>query len=336
MPFCLSISSPLTASISAFWKHSTLAFLITATSLVSPCFAGETEPDTGLIEEQIDALERASLGDFQVKAMTGEIDNIPRTVILLGESRLRNGYAHDAGRKLLSLFPFRGLGHVSKKSFLTRLGLLPVTSFIFTIETLTGIAESKAPLTLETAINDADVITPEGSTVLQKRESEEGASSDLATNIELEAGASGTSAFAQSWMLSGAMLSPSLTPMVFAGIDKILNSTYTPLSLAGTLAGGYLMTQLIGLLPMVADEITGIGAEKLTHPLVFPLFYYLREYKNQLMVENIHKSLQYRSYENVMLVIVHRGYIPGMTTLLSNKYNFKEISLPIEEAETAP
>ena len=331
MSLILSLNRPLTASIIAFWKQSILVCLITAISLISPCFADEVEPGTGLMEEQIDALERACWGDFQVKAMTGEIDNIPRTVILLGESRLRNGYTHDAGRKLLSLFPLRGLGHVSKKSFLTSLGQLPVTSFIFIIETLTGIAEWKAPLTLETAINDADVITPEGSTVLPKRVSEEGASSDLATNIQLEAGASGTSAFAQSWMLSGAVLSPSLTSMVFAGIDKILNNTYTPLSLGGTLAGGYLMVQLIGLLPMVADDLTGIGAEKLTHPFLFPLFYYLRDYKNQLMVENIHKSLQYRSYENVMLVIVHREYIPGMTKLLSNKYNFKEISLSIEE-----
>ena len=285
-----------------------------------------------LTKDQIDVLKRAEQEGYQVSALTGNVDEITRTVVLLGELHVKDEQTHKLGKEVLSLFPLRGLELVFTDNPLALAGLVPVCCLMFLLYKIASLAGLDHPSTITTALSEADLEKPDGSLVFKKPskegDPEENHAPNNVTNIHLEAGSGGFATFAGASMLAGGMASPFYFPFVVMGGINILRNNYTALSATTTLAGGYLMLQMAGLYPITAKQIYGVELEQFTPPLVFPLFYYLLEYRNQIMSRNIYNLFLQRGDEVVMLAIMGKAHIDGITKILTKKFNFEETPLP--------
>ena len=226
--------------------------------------------------------------------------------------------------------PLRGLELIFTDNYLALAGMVPACCLLFLLYKLASFADMEYPSTITTAMDEADLEAPDGSLVLKKQSKESDAAENTASgsvkNIHLETGSGGFATFAGTSMLAGGLMFPFYTPLVVIGAVKILQNSYTPLSAAATLAGGYLILQMAGLFPITLKQAYGVDTKKLTPPLIFPLFYYLLEYRNQIMARNIHESFLERSDETTMLAIVGKAHMDGITEILITKFNFEKAS----------
>ncbi|CAM3645831.1 hypothetical protein [Parendozoicomonas haliclonae] len=290
---------------------------------------GYTADTHWLSEPQTKLLNTALKTDYTVSLMSGEVDGVKRNIVLLGEIHIKGGLADAVGRRLLELFPLRGLESVPSES--------PAAKFLMTPAKITLNSSAAIFGTLLCRNYDSTIVTAEDICCLDSDDSEAEGNhhcQNPAINLYLEQGSSqlahilGINAVAATIatpiLVAAAKYSGLVSPSTLSHPVPYWTIKYLNLSQLSLLAD----TLLDWLnFPNAAEHLRTFAAP------VFPLPYYITSYRNRIMVDNIIQGFRDYPEQDTMLVIAGMAHPPGMARLLEKNYGFEQETLNSEEPE---
>ncbi|KEQ16224.1 hypothetical protein GZ78_23655 [Endozoicomonas numazuensis] len=234
----------------------------------------------------------------------------------MGEVHVKDEYADWLGRKILDHFSFRGLENLSVNSSLAKAMLLPARIVRETSVALYSQLHNRPKIsTISIAWEDGHPIPPE---------------EDLDApiiNIHLESGASDIVTTA-AWNYS-LMVKVNLITLPLLLHSKFMRSSKFCSLIKIALLESYLLMEPLcyGLLSLhrgsrKAYLDSGVDLET-DHPILFPNQYYLLNYRNRLMSDNIIRALKFHRERKTMLVIVGMAHVTSLEKRLKRDYNFR-------------
>ncbi len=261
-------------------------------------------------EQQIKAIKTAELFDYMVEILSGDVGGVQRVVFLLGECHIKDEYSEQAGRAILKLFPLRGLEGIYPNRKLTAYLITPAISLLTSLQqTLASEEKLSRGSSIHESFNNNNterlIVVKPGSTAVADK-----------VNIQIELGGNDL-------LLALAFnLYPAMLINAFFRYIPPLNSL-TQENWVINLFSLYLFLQMF--------EQSLERKPEQTRPAFTLYSYWLIPYRNQLMVDNIIKSLKPRKFNKNMLVIVGQGHIAGMKKMLIEQYGFTRITQSVLE-----
>jgi hypothetical protein len=129
----------------------------------------------GLTSQQVSALEWAQ-GPYEVSILTGEVDGIPRTVVVLGETHLKTENEFEQGRGVLAVFPDRSVEGIFLEGVDS--AVYDATMDVYSLK------YGDFPSTIGLAQVE-DHIVREAETVVREKQLTEGSPSDLSQTVKV-------------------------------------------------------------------------------------------------------------------------------------------------------
>lgn len=271
------------------------------------CYAHDIAPACRhLGEARVDALlEVMRTLEYSLQVLTGEVAGQERTIVLLGESHIKDEDSAMAGKAMLAQFPYRGVESTLTNTLLAGVLNLPNDLLLMSINSFTGWYRGQRQ---DSTIADAQ---RDGLNILADAQA-----GNLTTNVHLESGSYDLLTLSQHYLLSAAFVNQLLSP-VAPVIDGYL------------LYRGHRLTALTLITAQIwlSMQITGAFADndqrdQYNSPALYPLRWYVVSYRNQLMANNIIKNLAINPDRLEMLVIVGKAHVPGIEALLRDHHQF--------------
>ncbi|MFK0570588.1 hypothetical protein [Endozoicomonas sp.] len=268
-------------------------------------------------EERINTLQRARDGEYRVRLLSGDVSGVQRVAVVVGESVYKTYSVAGTGRKLASLFSFRGLEGIQFSNNWNALAALPSLIAILPIHIVVTLGN----LLVEKELNPVFFS-------VQKKSSE---TDDLITvvpgntrkaktvNILLEDGSNDIVTIAGF----------SYLPLVLGFEMALIFSDPGNHILHGFVGDTVLfhsMAQVVHFLYKYSSNVFFDSESSTFSPYLFPFSYWINDYRNEQMVENIIKAFRTRPEESMMLTIIEYFREPGVSRLLMDNYGFNDVT----------
>ncbi|WP_299725718.1 hypothetical protein [uncultured Endozoicomonas sp.] len=287
-------------------------------------FVAASGAEEFLGQHRIDTLQRARNGGYRVSILSGNVSGIDRVAVIVGEDALKNYSSAGTGEKLASLFTFRGLEGIQLSNDWSVLAVLPINIAMLpfnAVVRLGGLLVDKELTQNYINLNNATHATENLITVKP-----DDCRTANAVNILLESGSSDIATIA-------ALGSMPLALGVEIAYLALLNSSpsLTLQHVVGLTAILYSVTQASHFLYKHFNNVFLDNESKTLSPYIFPLSYWMNDYRTSLMVGNTIKAFQNRPEEQLMLIIAEYHREPGIKRLLRERFDFNDITKEIFE-----
>jgi hypothetical protein len=151
------------------------ALLVFVAALVVALPCPSLSQGHGLTSEQVRALESAQ-GPYEVSILTGEVDGISRTVVILGETHLKTEKEFEQGRDVLAVFPDRSVEGIFLEGVDS--AVYDTTMYVYSFK------YGDFPSTIGLAQVE-DHIVREAETVVREKQLTEGSPTDLSQTVKV-------------------------------------------------------------------------------------------------------------------------------------------------------
>lgn len=308
--------------------------------------------------EKAAALYVANSGDYDVRVLSGIIEGHPKTVVILGETHVKNEIEKQRGKEVVRYFAFRGLEGADLSKYWAGYGMNIILKLMYNHFRKMGEKNSSTILLandeayyarmgeFETLIEDdedSDLITVEDENIGHYLESlddgvpfkEETLPSRAMTTthlkiVELEKGHQPS---------LSEQVSIARYPFLLLGCLGFVCSAVSEVVVPGNNVSEVL--NWIVLPPMLLNYFHHKGAKffkrwryNKVYDFIFAIEYGLLDGRNKTMVKNIVKALKENTNPSSMLVIVGKLHNDGMERLLIQNYGFEKRT--IEDLVSTP
>lgn len=260
-----------------------------------------------LTDQQHEAILHAHSGDYKIAVLSGQINGMQKTVVLLGEAHVKNEEAKGAGRSVVKQFPLRGLEGASVAITWGGKALEWTVSTAYAFNKMFSLGKRKHSSTIDDAIETAeeDPLRKFINIPLEK-----GHTPDLAENMQ--------SIILPAQMFTcGAAFCGDVLHYLEPG--NAVSTVTTPL--VWIVAG-------VGLSQTWAAKILRPRfKDQKWFKFVFAVNYGLINARDKTMVNNVYNALFEYKEEKAILVIVGKDHVDGMRDLLRDQFGFADVPL---------